>query len=402
MATTAVRRTARMLLLIASMLGVAVLVGGIARQSWAVNSRTAEVVRLEQYGAKMLHPMTTLLGELVQAQSNAVRGEQVDAETLRQALASVHKIDQGYGEALQTRQRLASLTAAIESAVARNETGRAAFDTYSSLVTLTVDLMRRIADTSHLIHDPDLDSYYLMEAAIVLLPDAIVLSGRAADLVALAGGRALEGEDAIRAAVARFGVSSAAEKVSQGLNKSVEVTARSALGVNIAERLDAFRAAADAFAPPTMLVELANPVDAATLAENATRVGTTANPLAHRLLSELEALLAERASTLESERQFTLAAAIGVALFAIVMAWIVLTDRGRRAGRHPAPATSGHDLPVGSLAYARDLLESDLVGVRGGDRASHRGGLPLQREAGQSGLVSGGPVVADRGRHDAR
>ena len=105
---------------------------------------------------------------------------------------------------LQIDQRLADLTSQVESAFAKGETGRAAYDTYSGLVSLAVEMIRRIGDTSHLIHDPDLDSYYLMDAAIVRLPDAIVYAGRATDLVTLAGGGRSAGEDQVRAAVARF------------------------------------------------------------------------------------------------------------------------------------------------------------------------------------------------------
>ena len=247
---------------------------------------------------------------------------------------------------------------------------------------LAVDLIRRIGDTSHLIHDPDLDSYYLMDAAIVRLPDAVVLAGRAADLVALAGGAALEGEDAVRAAVARFGVSDAAEQVQAGLSKSVEVTdAVRCSASNITERLDAFKAAADAFAPPTMLSDLAGEVDAATLADNASRVAATANPLAHRLLGELQALLEERATTLDGERRFTAisAAAAGVdrARAAVAAAHAAPPAGAPRAGRRRVRATPD-DLPVGSLAYARDILDAEEL-VQAG-RAARAAG-PRSRNA---------------------
>jgi hypothetical protein len=360
-----------------STLALIALVGAIARQSWVVNGRTSEVVRLEAHGAEMLHSATTLLAELVRAQSAAVRAEPVDVESLRKALAGLSDVDRLYGAELQTTQRLSTLTTEIEAAASRRETGRAAYDSYSALVGLALELIRRIGDTSHLIHDPDLDSYYLMDAAIVRLPDAAVLAGRAADLVALAGGASLEGEDRVRAAVARFGVSDAAEQVQAGLSKSVEVTERSLLGVNITERLDAFKAAADAFAPPTMLSALAGEVDAATLADNASRVAATANPLAHRLLGELQALLEERATTLEGERQFTALSAAAAAIIGLVLMWLLLTAR-----RRPAPTRAGadragrpDDLPVGSLAYARDILDNsgDLVQAGRTTRPRDRG-----------------------------
>src|SRR5262245_1818040 len=124
------------MLLTVGTLAMAVLVGGIARQAWLANGATAEVVRLEKHGAEMLHPVTTLLAELVQAQSAAVRAEPVDVETLRKALAGVADYDRQYGAELQTTQRLATLTTEIEAAVARRETGRAAYETYSAIVGL--------------------------------------------------------------------------------------------------------------------------------------------------------------------------------------------------------------------------------------------------------------------------
>jgi hypothetical protein len=364
MARLAMRNGVRIGAVSVCTLAVAGLLAAVVQQSWRATAATAEVVRLEQRGAEILHPLTTLLAELVEAQSTAVRGESVDMETVRGALAGVAEVDAQHGVALKTRQRLADLTARVESAFGRAETGRAAYDTYTGIVTLTVDLVRLVGDNSHLIHDPDLDSYYLMEAAIIQLPDSMVFAGRAADLVALAGGESLVGEDEVRAAVARFGVSSAAEKVNAGLTQSVDFTARSELGTNIAERLDAFRAAADSFAPPTMLAELSTSVPAATLAANARRVYAAANPLAHRLLGELQELLDDRAAKLAGERRLTAVAAALIAVLGIVMICLLTFARGPRwyAARGPGGPTARGQVDgrtVGTLSYARDVLASE-------------------------------------------
>jgi hypothetical protein len=358
------RRTVRIVMVTLCALAVTGLFGAVVRQSWLTNAATADFVVHEAHGAEMLHPMTTVLANMVQAQSAAVRGERVDAAPLRKALASVAEEDEDHGVELQTRQRLADLRSQVEAAIARNPTGREAYATYSSLVTLTVDLIRRIGDTSHLIHDPELDSYYLMDAAIVRLPDAVVLAGKASDLVTLAGGSALSGEDAVKAAVARFGVSTAAEQVNAGLTKSVDYTSRAQLGSNIAERLDAFKAAADNFAPPTMLAELANPVDAATLAANARRVSAAASPLAHLLLGELQALLTQRGKDLADQRRFTLIAAMGFAGLGLIIAWLLVFTRSRlTAPGGTGEITGGHArldrLPLSSLTYPRELLEAE-------------------------------------------
>jgi hypothetical protein len=363
-ARSSTRRAARVFVLSTCTVAVAALFAGIVRQSWVTNSATAGVVRLESHGAEIMHPMTTLVGELVEAQSAAVRGEKVDAAAIRKALSGVAGIDQEYGVQLQTPKRLTELRSAVESALTKAESGREAYETYTGLVTLALDLVRQISDTSHLIHDADLDSYYLMDAAVVRLPNAIVLAGRASDLVTLAGGKILQGEDAVRAAVARFGVSAVAEEVREGLGKSLVFTASSDLGANIAARLDAFQAAAAVFAPPTMLTELAGTVDPATLASNARRVYAAALPLSHGLLHELEDLLDARQAKLAGEWRFTtVAAGLGTA-FGLVMVWLLALTR-RRVSRGDEPTDmSGNtgrpdDVRLGSLSYARELLEAE-------------------------------------------
>jgi hypothetical protein len=329
---------------------VAVMFGAVVRQSWNATSQAAEVVRLEAAGAAMMHPMTTLLTELVTAQSAAVRGGAVNQTSVRSALDRLQNANARYGAALQTTQRLNDLATQIEAAFQAGETGRAAYQRYSAVIDLAIDLIRAIGDSSHLVHDPDLDSYYLMDAAIVRLPDAMVYAGRAADLVALAdSGNELTGEDAVRAAVARFNVSSDARLVSAGLSTSVHYTERSELGSNIVQQLDAFQTAADAFAPPTMLQELATTVQARAMAENASRVFAAAQSLAHLLLSELEELLAVRAEGLAQQQRLSAIAAAAGAVVMVVIAWLVVLPGRRRA----ADGRPGRDAPTpgrGSLA----------------------------------------------------
>ena len=362
MATTSSRRTARVVIVSVCSVAIFGLFAAVVRQSWVTNSASADIVRLEGEGATFMHPMTSLLAEIVQAQSTAVRGEAVDAAGLRKAVAAVVTLDQQYGADLQTHQRLTDLSSQIEAAIAGKESGLEAYNTYSGLVTNASNLIRQVGDTSHLIHDPDLDSYYLMDAAIVRLPDAVVLAGKAADLVVLANQETLQGEDAVRAAVARFGVSSAAEQVSAGLTKTVNFTSRAELGSSIADRLDAFKAAADAFAPPTMSNTLSGAVDSATLAANARRVSAAATPLTHRLLYELQELLDARSAKLSTQWRFTAIAAGVAGVLGLALLWTFVMRRPRH--RRPESSADGkpddaaRDLSLGSM-NARELLEAE-------------------------------------------
>jgi hypothetical protein len=210
-----------------------------------------------------------------------------------------------------------------------------------------------------------------MEAAIIRLPEAMVYAGSASDLVALAGGE-LRGEDAVKAAVARFGVSAAADAVTDGLRKSIEVTDRSQLGGNIAERLDAFKAAADAFAPPTMLSILSGAVNPERLASNANRVFAAANPRAPAA-AELRALAAR--GGLSNDWRFTATATGSAALAGVGLIWLLVIARPRPArdtGETDDGPGSGH--PVGSFAYARELLDTgELVQAGRPARGRERG-----------------------------
>ncbi len=379
MATSTTRRTVRIVLLAICGLAVVALVGAVVRQSGAINTTAARLVNVEGDGAESLHPMLSLLGDLVDAQSTAVVGAPMDdaVAAITTALKKVGGLNPEYGVELQTNQAMSDLASKIRTVLAQNPTGRAAYDAYTGLVTLAVNLIRHTADTSHLIHDPEVDSYFVMDAAVVRLPDALVYAGRAADLVALGGGHTLNGTDAVSAAVARFYVSNSAEEVSTGLNQSIDFTSNSALGDNIADRLDAFMAAAATFAPPAMLTELSGPVtDPTSLAANARKVYATALPLAHLLLSQLQNLLTERGDGLAREWRFTVTSAGAAGLIGLLMIWILAL--GRPHGSHARAGdeqTAGRgDLPVTELTDAQKLLDQEeLVHIGRSVRPRARG-----------------------------
>ncbi|GAA1811306.1 hypothetical protein GCM10009682_35960 [Luedemannella flava] len=352
----------------------------VLRQSSAATDADAAVVLAERQGVVYLHPLTTLIGELVEAQSAAVRAEKVDVEKVRKALDGVSRADAGVGSALGTRQRFIDLLDKVNGVLDSNLTGRPAYEAYTDVMLLLQDLARRVGDSSNLVHDPDLDSYYLMKAALEQLPTAIINAGRAADLVALnARDGRLAGEAEVQVAVARFGVAQAAEQVSAGMNVSIDATQRDELGAQITPRLDAFRNATNTFAPSTMLAEFAQDVDGKVLAAAAHEVFTTALPLAHKLLSELDEVLAMRERALTEQRRSTVWSIVIVSLSIFVIFWVVVLSR-RRPGRRgtavkapPANATDG--LALGSVGDLRRLLDEELVdsGYRGKGRGRGRG-----------------------------
>jgi hypothetical protein len=361
-------------------LALVALVGAIVRQSYLTNSSAVDLTDQEEAGAAALHPMLAVVGALVNLQSAAVGGgSTVDAETgVNNALTSINGGSPTYAVDDQTKQAIAQLAGQIRSVQTKKPTGRAAYDAYSGLVTLAVNLMRQKAGTSHLIHDPEVDTYFVMDAAVVRLPDAITNAGRAADLVGLTNGHAMADSDELATAVARFNVANSAAQVSAGLNQSVDFTSNSSLGSNVADRLDAFMAAAAAFAPPNLLAPSGTIDNPAALATDAGKVYSTALSLAHYLIQQLQNLLVDRETSLKGDWRFTASAAGVSALIALFMLWLLAAARPRgshaRMSGVDSPSERVDDLPMAHLTDAQQLFDQEeLVHVGRAVRPRARG-----------------------------
>jgi methyl-accepting chemotaxis protein len=156
----------------------------------------------ERVGVVELRPANALVVRLVEARSLAVRaatGDRVAAAALpgarakvRTAAAAVATADRRLGATLETTPVWRKVQPAIaRAASATPTTGQAAFDAWSPAITGAIGLVTQIANGSNLILDPDLDSFYLMDAVITKLPALADTAGQTADLqrVVAADGR---------------------------------------------------------------------------------------------------------------------------------------------------------------------------------------------------------------------
>jgi hypothetical protein len=114
-----------------------------------------------------------------------------------------------------------------------------------------------------------------------------------------------------------------------------------------------------------MLQELADPVDAATMAANARQVSAAANSLAHLLLHELEALLDVRGRGLAQQQRFTAVAGAAVALIGFALLWLAIAGRPRRRPTQRFGEIPVDDLDVGSMTAAREMADADSMAHAG-------------------------------------
>jgi hypothetical protein len=356
------RRPVRLAAVAATSLLIAALFGLGVDRLWSENTDHSQAVAAELKGITYLRPVVKLIGALADAQSAAVRGGSVDTVAVRAGLNAVDAADREHGDALGTRQRWIDLRARVETVLVKPGTERAAYRAFTDTQVLAADLLLRVGDTSELVRDPEeQDIYYLVDTALLRLPQALVSAGRASDIAALAGGRAPAGEDAVRVAVARHDVAQLAADVGAGLTKAIDATERSTLGANIAGPLDTFRAAVDDFAPPVVIGALADPVEQRDLTTAAARLRMAALALAAVVLDELDALVHGRSEELASNRRFMLGDATAMAVAALALLWLVAARTGppyRRStvdtGDGPPPAHTG-ETESGDLVDARDL-----------------------------------------------
>lgn len=383
MSSQVVRRGPRILVGIVLLLAIAGLYGVLASQLRTATEADVEFVSAERRGVAYLRPLTRLVVELAKARSAAVRSDAVDSVALNAAIAGVAEADRVHGDALSTQRRWSDLRAGIEKVMADRTRGASAMAGYGDLLTLATDLARRVGDTSKLILDPELDTFYLMDAALLQLPTAIAAAGAAADhayLASIEDSSEFDEAIPIEVVVERHRVAAANDALSTGLRKAMDETTRSALGPNLTEPLDVFRVAVDQLVPPSALRQTEAAPEPAALARAAQSVREAAMSLGTAVLTELDSLLESREQQLSTSRTYALLTAGAGVLLGVVLLWWSVPARGRsRADDLGSPDgrdESMHPFDVASVSVqlpsvdARDLLAiEELVHVGRGVRA---------------------------------
>jgi methyl-accepting chemotaxis protein len=337
----------------------------------------------ERVGVRELVPAGRLLADLARARALAVRaatGERGAAGDLPGALESVTRssaaleaVDRRLGGDLGTRASWGQLRRAIAATVDAGPAGAEEVITaYGRLTTATLRLMVQAGDASNLILDPDLDSYYVMDALVNKVPTALDAAGRVStrEVAMVASGDDSEA-DRILLAVDQGLVDSAIDSALSGLGTSYARTADGTL-----RRALETPAAGLAGTLASLSAELTRAVHrgpdgaaAATLGEDA--IGDAA-ALQARLAPALDRLLAARVARLRASAQRTyllVGAGIALAAYLFLALFVAMTgsvDRMVRAADAIAQGDLEQDLAVrsrdevGALAQAFARMVSYL------------------------------------------
>jgi methyl-accepting chemotaxis protein len=160
-----------------------------------------EIAQAERRGVAMIAPVREALQALqahrglsqLLVKGDASVGTRVDEAAVRidKAFTTLADLDKEHGEAFKTRQAFGEIVADWKKLKAEGRAldARQSFERHSALVDRLIALMTAVADGSNLSLDPDLDSYYLMDAAVFRAPGLIEGLARLRGLGAEVGAR---------------------------------------------------------------------------------------------------------------------------------------------------------------------------------------------------------------------
>src|SRR6266545_3653261 len=275
----------------------------------------------ERDGVAYLAPLLDLTAKVVTARHLAVTGGEPDAG-VQDTVARVDAATGRYGAELDTVDGWEQAKQALTRA-GTADGPQAAFDAYNTAVAELLALIVKTSDESNLTLDPDLDTYYPMDALVFRLPILLDATGRAVDQAALvraAGDAAEQGQARVDLAIAAGTLATTRDSIDAGLATSMEKT-RSTTLRGRAE--DGGKAVHDAV---TQVIDQATQ---AAKSGDMTRLGSRQGDesraatfaLATALAPELDQLIAVRIGGFQAK---AVRVEVAIALAVLLVAWLLV------------------------------------------------------------------------------
>jgi hypothetical protein len=342
-ARSAVAFVVRVVLPVVLVVPTAVLFG-LQRQSTGDDSAFAT---RERHGVAYLRTLVPLEIELVNAQSAAAAGNQVPREPLVAAVGSAAALDGEFGGELLMRDRWKDVRTKIE-AVPPTGAPATLFAAYGEAVDLLVELIDKVRDASGLARDPHAEAYYLADGGAQELPEGIAAAGLYTGLVLQARRlpAAGQGDALFGIAAARSDLVGSAGDLAEDVQLAAQGTASESLDAALLTKIDGFSRATDALVPSAATASATLSADPAQLAKARDDLVRAGADLSASLLSEIDGLLRDRVSGLQSREAVAIAALVVAVLLGLAGPVLGLLPARRRAARHsdaPLVAIPQHD-----------------------------------------------------------
>ena len=362
----------------------------------------------ERVGIDEIVPAQRLLADLATAQSLAVRAAGRDAEAtttlpgakaaVTRSIAAMDTADARLGPRLGTRAMWQRLRTSIKATLTSEPVGASrTLAAYDRLTAATVALIVQAGNESNLILDPDLDSYYAMDALVNKAPLALATAGRVSsrEIAMVASGHSTEAER-IALAVDQGVLAGAVDAIATGFKTAYANTADATLRPALDPALAQLSGTTG-----SLTLELTRAVHrgpdgtAATIFGKDAVAGAAA--LQARLAPALDRLLAARVDHLRATaRRAYVAVGIGVALAAyLFLAFFIAMTRS--VSRMVATADA---IAEGDLEQDLDVRSRDEIGALA--QAFGRMVAYLREAADAAGRIAGGDLTVQHAPRSER
>jgi methyl-accepting chemotaxis protein len=286
----------------------------------------------EQVGVTYLQPVDALLANVVSARSTAVQaqssGTPAPSPDFSSDITKVDAVDAKYGSSLDTSSDWNTVKADLGGLQsAKFDNAKAAFDAYTKASTDLQSLITQAGNTSNLILDPDLDSYYVMDSYVVEDPSLLDTVGQYGDTTTMAqaadkGNIGDIGDTDANLAVMRGQAETRNSTIASDLSTAFKNTKDKNLQSALKSAMDAQQDAANVAIDPSSVSN-----------ETSTSSRQATSSLSNALAPQLTHLLKVRnAGFTKDERKVEAIAAIStliaISLFVAMVRWVNRSIRG--------------------------------------------------------------------------
>jgi hypothetical protein len=318
-------------------------------EAWRSSSAVVTTTGRETDAIAFLRSLQPVLTTLTEDETLAVSGEQVDPSTIGVDLQAGTTSDKQYGDELQTHARWADFVTSLHKLEAlASPTPIVAYNAYSAVSGLLLDVYERIRDESGLVRDQEPDVFYLEDAAIRALPTAVVDAGRYGDAITTEfNARGSGSVAALNVSTYHALLDEDSGDVGDDVSDAVGATASQSMSTSLLSAIDRYR----------QTVERLDPLVPTTAAKSSTvnEVGvplaqaaeeSTAAALSGTLFDDIASLVTARGDAARHQERLDLLSLIAASVLILVLLYLDIRRIGpRRPIRAKRPARSADSVP---------------------------------------------------------